>query len=110
MCCFHPILPTSIIKELFFFHFVSSSRLAAEETIQSLQKLVDQTFQQFALDDSEEDEYYEEGSISEESLDSSVVMNENGLGSESPLPITPHPDNSYRDKLIVRHMRAQSSQ
>lgn len=39
--------------------YTSIDRLAAEQRISDLQKLVDETFQQFALDDSEDD--FEDG-------------------------------------------------
>ena len=47
-------------------HFFANCRLAGEERINDLQSLVDRTFQQFALDDSEdedgEDDFTSDGS------------------------------------------------
>ena len=47
----------NISSELYY--YCSNYRLAAEERINSLQHLVDETFQQFALEDSEDDSFGE---------------------------------------------------
>jgi hypothetical protein len=44
-----------------------TARLAAEERVSGLQQLVDETFQQFTLDDSEDDSYGEPSSASDTS-------------------------------------------
>ena len=88
-------------------------RLAAEDQIHSLQKLVDDTFQQFALDDSEDDCTDEEGSLSpfEDSFEeTSLVISENGLEDSTHSPSIISLNVGSRDSKRVRHMRAQSSQ
>ena len=88
-------------------------RVAAEDQIQSLQKLVDQTFQQFALDDSDDDCEDDDGSLSpsEDSLEESspLLITENGHDDEHSSIIPLNLETVHKDK-ISRHVRAQSSQ
>lgn len=89
------------------------ARLAAEERIATLQALVDQTFQQFALDDSEDDEF-DDDSVSETSpLQNPSPVFENGFMSEISSSQQLSPDSPFRERAavpLIRHIRAQSSQ
>lgn len=98
-----------------YYYSFCIDRLAAEGQIQGLQSLVDQTFQQFALDDSDDDFDEEEevggGSLSspfeEDSFEDTgqqpLLITENGFeDSHSIIPLTPD--------FIPRHVRAQSTQ
>ena len=51
--------------------YTHTNRVAAEQQIRDLQSLIDETFQQFALDDSEEDDF-DDGSADSMTL---VVQN-----------------------------------
>ena len=78
-----------------------------------MQALVDQTFQQFALDDSEDDEF-DDDSVSETSpLQNPSPVFENGFMSESSSSQQLSPDSPFRERAavpLIRHIRAQSSQ
>lgn len=76
--------------------------MAADERISTLQSLVDQTFKQFALDDSEDEDFEEEsGSSSGDSVNESMTSSEIGQRFDlySPSPIPGH----------VRHIRSNST-
>ena len=88
-------------------------RLAAEDQIHSLQTLVDDTFQQFALDDSEDDCTDDEGSLSpfENSFEErSLIISENGLDDSTHSPAIISLNVESRDSKRIQHVRAQSSQ
>ena len=77
-------------------------RIAAEERINDLQSLVDQTFQQFALDDSEDDDI--DDLLSDEGSEENMLPRPNNLESHSA-------NNLYQSSLPahVRHIRSNST-
>lgn len=84
-------------------------RLAAEERIASLQSLLDETFQQFALDDSEDEDFDDDSlsgdSLLESSLGSGMPLDELD---QTPSPLTPTSVNALPNH--VRHIRSNSTQ
>ena len=60
--------------------------MAAEQRANGLQKLVDETFQQFALDDSEDDSYEELSSVSDTSTPPHQVDASPFISLPEPLP------------------------
>ncbi len=60
------------------------ARLAAEEQVHDLQELIDETFKQFALDDSEDDYYYSEDSNEASSCGLPVTPDHTGLKRATP--------------------------
>ena len=87
--------------------------MASEERISGLQSLIDQTFQQFALDDSEDDDFEDDSiSVSGDSLNEALEVNVVNYD-EPPCTYSPStPVSPLRQHKIlssVRHIRTNST-